>query len=253
MGQFVAPPGDRPIYGTIRIPDLSGAEEGRFPSITPRAFRQGRNNSQRAGSKPGNPPVCPRFHDIPARYRVGLSGRSMAWRRSGRSLREGRQAIPGMEGPNFVATKKCALFYCATKFGLKGVFHIQNAGPLGRPVDTPRAKRPALGVGQPPAPPLSPSPHVPSGAFPRGLPRPMPGFPRGSSPRRRTRQAHGIRPDKTSAFPGVCPPAFQPPGHPGDPPRSGRGFSRPSPRALPGKRMGRAWGDGGSGGGDGRS
>jgi len=95
--------GDRPIYGTIWIPDLSGAEEGRFPSITPRAFRRGRNNSQRAGSKPGNPPVCPRFHDIPARYRVGLSGRSMAWRRSGGSLREERRVSPGMEDPNFVA------------------------------------------------------------------------------------------------------------------------------------------------------
>jgi len=123
---------DRPIYGTIRIPELSGAEEERFPSITPRAFRRGRNNSQRAGSKPGNPPACPRFHDIPARYRVGLSGRSMAWRRSGGGLREGRRVIPGMEGPNFVATKKCALFYGATKFGLRGVFHIQNAGSLSR-------------------------------------------------------------------------------------------------------------------------
>jgi hypothetical protein len=124
--------GDRPIYGTIRIPDLSGVEEERFPSITPRAFRRGRNNSQRAGSKPGNPPACPRFHDIPARYRVGLSGRSMAWRRSGGGLREGRRVIPGMEGPNFAATKKCALFYGATKFGLGGVFHIQNAGSLSR-------------------------------------------------------------------------------------------------------------------------
>jgi hypothetical protein len=124
--------GDRPIYGTIRIPELSGAEEERFPSITPRAFRRGRNNSQRAGSKPGNPPACPRFHDIPARYRVGLSGRSRAWRRSGGGLREGRRVIPGMEGPNFVATKKCALFYGATKFGLRGVFHIQNAGSLSR-------------------------------------------------------------------------------------------------------------------------
>jgi hypothetical protein len=95
--------GDRPIYGTIRIPELSGAEEERFPSITPRAFRRGRNNSQRAGSKPGNPPACPRFHDIPARYRVGLSGRSGAWGRSGGGLREGRRFSPGMEGPNFVA------------------------------------------------------------------------------------------------------------------------------------------------------
>jgi hypothetical protein len=124
--------GDRPIYGTIWIPDLSGAEEERFPSTTPRAFRRGRNNSQRAGSKPGNPPACPRFHDIPARYRVGLSGRSRAWRRSGGSLREERRVIPGMKGPNFVATKKCALFYGATKFGLRGVFHIQNAGSLSR-------------------------------------------------------------------------------------------------------------------------
>jgi hypothetical protein len=110
-------PGDRPIYGTIRIPDLSGAEGGCFPTITPRPFGRG---------------DCPCFHDIPARYRVGLSGRSRAWRRSGGGLREGRRVIPGMEGPNFVATKKCALFYGAKKFGLRGALHIQNAGSLSR-------------------------------------------------------------------------------------------------------------------------
>jgi len=57
----------------------------------------------RAGSSPGGPPACPRFHDNPTRYRVGLSGRSGAWGRSGGGLREGRRFSPGMEGPNFVA------------------------------------------------------------------------------------------------------------------------------------------------------
>jgi hypothetical protein len=94
--------GDRPIYGTIRIPGLSGVEGGCFLSITPRALQRG---------------VCPRFHDIPARYRVGLSGRSMAWRRSGGGLREGRRVIPGMEGPNFVATKNAPYFMAPQNSG----------------------------------------------------------------------------------------------------------------------------------------
>jgi len=144
------------------------------------------------------------------------------------------------------------------------VFHIRNTRIFRRghrvsPAKCPGPERQtAAGSATTPIPPCAPggfptgSLSASSGAFPRGLPRLILGFPRGSFPRRRTRRAHGIHPDKTSAFPGVCPPAFQPPGHPGDPPRSGRGFSRPSPRALPGKRMGRAWGDGGSGGEDGR-
>jgi hypothetical protein len=63
-----------------------------------------------------------------------LSGRSGAWGRSDGSLREGRRVIPGMEGPNFVATKKCALFYGATKFGPRGVFHIRNTRAFRRGV-----------------------------------------------------------------------------------------------------------------------
>jgi hypothetical protein len=187
-------PGDRPIYGTIRIPELSGAEEERFPSITPRAFRRGRNNSQRAGSKPGNPPACPRFHDIPARYRVGLSGRSRAWRRSSGSLREERRVIPGMKGPNFVATKKCALFYGVTKFGLRGALHIQNAGSLSRSgVFHGRNARPwASGSGR-----LRHYPHPPmcSRGLSRGVSlRVLRGFPAGSP------QAHA------GFSPGIFPP-----------------------------------------------
>jgi len=41
--------------------------------------------------------------------------------------------------------------------------------------------------------------------FPAGSPQAHTGFSPGILPRRRTRQAHGIRPDKTSAFPGVRP------------------------------------------------
>ena len=144
---------------------------------------------------------------------------------------------PGDGRPEFCGDKKCALFYCATKFGLKGVFHIQNASPLGRPVDTPRAKRPALGVGQPPAPPLPPSPHVLSrglshgvslcapGAFPRGLPPRLPGLSR------------GVSPGSYWVFPGDP----SPEGGRGEP----MGFARTKPRrsnrpAIPGIRPGLA-------------
>jgi len=88
------------------------------------------------------------------------------------------------------------------------------------------------------------SPSAPSGAFPRGLPRLILGFPRGSSPEGGRGRPMGFARTKPRRSPGSAP---------GVPITwSNRGFSRPSPRALPGKRMGRAWGDGGSGGGDGR-
>jgi hypothetical protein len=61
-----------------------------------------------------------------------LSGRSGAWGRSCGGPRKERRVIPGMEGPNFVATKKCALFYGATKFGPRGVFHIRNTRAFWR-------------------------------------------------------------------------------------------------------------------------
>jgi hypothetical protein len=233
MGQSAASPGDRPIYGTIRIPDLSGAEGGCFPTITPRPFGRG---------------DCPCFHDIPARYRVGLSGRSRAWRRSGGSLREGRRVIPGMEGPNFVATKKCALFYGATKFGLRGALHIQNAGSLSRSgVFHLRNARPWASDSRR----LRHYPHPPmcsrglshgvssasSGAFPRGLPKPMPGFPRGSFPRRRTRRVHGTCSDETSALPGIRPRRSNRPVRPG----LLKAFSRDLSREAHGKGMG-GWG-----------
>ena len=88
--------------------------------------------------------------------------------------------------------------------------------------------------------------------FPAGSPRAHAGFCPGIFPPKADEVSPWDSPGQNPGVPQGLPPAFQPPGHPGDPPRPGRGFSRPSPRALPGKRMGRAWGDGGSGGGDGR-
>jgi len=130
-----------------------------------------------------------------------------------------------MEGPNFVATKKCALFYGATKFGLRGVFHIQNAGSLSRSgVFHGRNARPwASGSRR-----LRHYPHPPMcsrglsrgvslcapGAFPRGLPPHPPGLSR------------GISPGSCRVFPGDPPPE----GGRGKP----MGFTRTKPRRSPG-------------------
>jgi hypothetical protein len=247
---------DCPIYGTIRIPDLSGVEEERFPSITPRAFRRGRNNSQRAGSKPGNPPACPGFHDIPARYRVGLSGRSMAWRRSGGGLREGRRVIPGMEGPNFAATKKCALFYGATKFGLRGALHIQNAGSLSRSgVFHGRNARPwASGsrrLRHYPHPPMCP-PGLSHGVslrafrgFPAGSPQAHAGFSPGILPPRADEVSPWDSPGQNLSVPRGLPPGVPTarPDRGGSPgwPGLREAFSRDLSREAHGKGMG-GWG-----------
>jgi hypothetical protein len=247
-------PGDRPIYGTIRIPDLSGVEGGCFPSITPRAFRRGRNNSQRAGSKLGNPPVCPRFHDIPARYRVGLSGRSRAWRRSGGSLREERRH-PGDGRPEFCGDKKMRPILWRHKIRAEGsVSHTERRVP--QPVwGVSRAKRPALGIGQPPAPPLPPSPHVLPGAFPRGLPLCPRGFPVGSPqahagfslrilPPKADEAGPWDSPGRNLGVPTARPSRGSAPAWPGPLKAFSRDPSREAHGTLPGKRMGRAWGMG---------
>jgi hypothetical protein len=121
---------------------------------------------------------------------------------------------------------------------LKAPYGCRGVRPLSPGSIRPCAAFPWLPTAITLLPPCAPR------GFPAGSPQAHAGFSPRILPRRRTRRAHGIRPDETSAF--------QPPGHPGDPSRSGRGFSRPSPGTFPGKRMGRAWGDGGSGGGDGR-